>query len=242
MIIKTLSKFLKFAVIPLLLGFPVAVIAYRLQLWEMGTSFQIIKLTVFASAITLGVTVLLALFTLFKKQRDVAKVFAVLSLLLAIPVVSLAMQAGKAKSLPFIHHVSTDTVNPPEFQAIIALRGDNSNPLAYDKEKLVPLQEAAYPMLKPIISELNTDKAFAKAVEVATSLGWDIVSKNAEQGIIEAVETTLLWGFKDDVVIRIQAIDVGSKVDLRSISRIGGSDLGANAARVERFISQFSSK
>lgn len=242
MIIKTMSKFFKFAAIPLLLSFPVAVIAYRLQLLDMGTSFQIIKYSVFTSAITLGLTVLLALVTLFKKQHDVAKVYAVVSLLLAIPVGGLAMQASKAKSLPFIHHVSTDTVNPPKFQAIVALRGENSNPLAYDKEKLVPLQEAAYPMLKPIISELTTEKAFAKAVEVATSLGWEVVAQNAEQGIIEAVETTLLWGFKDDVVIRIQAVDAGSKIDLRSISRVGGSDLGANAARIERFISEFSAQ
>lgn len=242
MIIKALSKFLKFAVIPLLLGFPVAVIAYRLQLWDMGTSFQIIKLTTFASALILGFTILLALFTLFKKQRDVAKVYAIISVLLAIPVGSLAMQASKAKSLPFIHHVSTDTANLPKFEAIVALRGDNSNPLAYDKEKLIPLQQAAYPMLKPIISELNTDSAFNRAVDVATNLGWEIVAKDANKGIIEAVETTLLWGFKDDVVIRIQAVDAGSKIDLRSISRVGGSDLGANAARIERFIAEFSAQ
>jgi len=138
--------------------------------------------------------------------------------------------------------VSTDTANLPKFEAIVALRGDNSNPLAYDKEKLIPLQQAAYPMLKPIISELNTDSAFNRAVDVATNLGWEIVAKDANKGIIEAVETTLLWGFKDDVVIRIQAVDAGSKIDLRSISRVGGSDLGANAARIERFIAEFSAQ
>jgi uncharacterized protein (DUF1499 family) len=152
------------------------------------------------------------------------------------------MQASKAKSLPFIHQVSTDTVNLPEFDAIIALRGESSNPLAYDREKLEPLQLAAYPKLKPIISQLDKEKAFAKALNVASSLGWDVVAKNEQQGLIEAVDTSALWAFKDDIAIRVQAVGASSKIDLRSISRIGGSDLGANAARVEKFITAFANK
>ncbi|WP_077286454.1 DUF1499 domain-containing protein [Cognaticolwellia aestuarii] len=240
MIIQTIAKFFKLAAIPLLLGFPIAIIAYRLQVWQMATSFQIIKFTGYGSAIIFTLALLLALFSLFKKQANVAKSYGLVMILLAIPVIGLSMQASKAKSLPFIHHVSTDTVNPPKFQAIVALRGENSNPLAYDSEKLAPLQKAAYPKVKSIMSELNTQQAFSRAVDTAMNLGWEIVAKNAEQGIIEAVDTTLLWAFKDDVVIRIQATTSGSKIDLRSISRIGGTDLGANAKRVETFISNFS--
>tara|TARA_R110002167_G_scaffold3614_1_gene17494 strand:+ start:12975 stop:13700 length:726 start_codon:yes stop_codon:yes gene_type:complete len=240
MLIKTMAKIFKLAVIPLLLGFPIAIIAYRLQVWPMGTSFQIIKCTGYGSAIVLALALLLGLFALFKKQKDVAKSYALVVILLAIPVIGLSMQGTKAKSLPFIHHVSTDTINPPKFQAIVALRGEGSNPLEYDSEKLAPLQKAAYPKVKTIISELSAEQAFANAVDTAVNLGWEIVAKHAEQGIIEATDTTLLWGFKDDVVIRIQATTTGSKVDLRSISRIGGTDLGANAKRVESFISRFS--
>lgn len=240
MIIQTIAKLFKLAAIPLLLGFPIALIAYRLQIWQMATSFQIIKLTGYGSAIVFALALLLGLFSLFKKQHNAAKSYALVMILLAIPVIGLSMQASKAKSLPFIHHVSTDTINPPKFQSIVALRGEGSNPLAYDTEKLAPLQKAAYPKVKSIVSGLNHEQAFIRAVDIAESLGWEVVAKNAEQGLIEAVDTTLLWAFKDDVVIRVQATTTGSKIDLRSISRIGGTDLGANAKRVETFITNFS--
>lgn len=229
----------KFTPIPLLLGFPLAVMAYRLQLWEMGTSFKLILFTGLMSTIVLILAMSVGIFSLFKKQDGVIKRCAFAIVILAIPVVGLSMQAVKSRSLPFLHQVSTDTVNLPQFQAIIALRGDDSNPLEYDSEKLAPIQREAYPELKPIISELNKQQAFNQAVNTAKELGWEIVEKNSEQGIIEAVDTTLLWAFKDDVVIRIQASGTGSKIDLRSISRIGGSDIGANADRIIKFITSF---
>ncbi|GHB60536.1 hypothetical protein GCM10008107_07230 [Psychrosphaera saromensis] len=242
MVIDNITKFLKYAVIPLLLGFPVAIIAYRLELWSMGTSFQIIKLTGFISMAVLLIAILVAIFALVKKQKDLAKTCAVVAVLVALPVVGLSMQAAKAKSLPFIHQVSTDTVDLPKFKVIVALRGENSNPLDYDSEKLAPLQQAAYPQLQTIVSELNVDAAFAKAVDVTNDLGWEIVAQNKDSGMIEAVDTTLLWAFKDDVAIRVQMTDSGSKIDLRSISRVGMSDLGANAARITKFITAFKLK
>ena len=242
MLINTITKALKAVVIPLLLGFPIAVIAYRMELWPMATSFQIIKYTGYASIAVLVIALLLGLFTLFKKQYPLAKRCAVIAILSAIPAIALSMQAAKAKSLPFIHQVTTDTVNLPKFDAIIALRGNNSNPLTYDQAKLAPMQLAAYPKLKPIISELDKDQAFAKAEDIALSLGWDVVAKNEQQGLIEAVDTTALWAFKDDIAIRVQTVGATSVIDLRSISRVGGTDLGANAARIEKFIAAFSNQ
>lgn len=242
MIIHTISKFFKFALIPLLLGFPIAVIAYRLNVWEMGTSFKIIQLTGFVSAAVFLLSVVLGVFSLIKKQKDVAKVYAIVALLLAIPVIGLLGQATKAKSLPFIHHITTDTVNPPKFERIVELRGQNSNPLDYDSETLAPLQQSAYPNVQPIVTNLSATQAFNKALATVMQSGWEVVNKNEQTGMIEAVDTTLLWGFKDDVVIRVTAIENGSKVDLRSISRIGLSDLGVNAKRIEQFIKDFNAK
>jgi hypothetical protein len=239
MVMNTISKFCKLAVIPLFLGFPIAVIAYRLQLWSMGVSFQIIKYTGYVSIAVFLIAILVALFALFKKQKDVAKTCVVVALLLAIPVTGLSMQAAKGKSLPFLHQVSTDTVNLPAFDVIIALRGEKSNPLDYDREKLALLQQAAYPELQSILSDLSVEQAFTKAVDTAMNLGWEVVAKDKDRGMIEAVDTTLLWAFKDDVAIRVQLTDMGSKVDLRSISRVGGTDLGANAERIKKFITAF---
>lgn len=241
MIITSIIKACKAIVVPLLLGFPLAVIAYRMNLWSMATSFQIIKFTGYISIAVLVLSVLIGLFSLFKKEFSLAKRCAVIAVLVAIPAIGLVMQAAKAKSLPFLHQVTTDTVNLPQFNAVVALRGEKSNPLAYDREKLAPLQLAAYPKLKPIISQLNKDQAYAKALDIALSLGWEVVAEDPQQGLIEAVDTTALWAFKDDIAIRVQAVGATSIIDLRSISRIGKTDLGANAARVEKFITAFSS-
>ncbi len=86
--------------------------------------------------------------------------------------------------------------------------------------------------------------AFNKAVNIAEDLGWIIVSKDQANSIIEATQTTTLWQFKDDIVIRIRAnaqTPDTTDIDLRSVSRIGRSDLGANANRIQRFIDQFNS-
>jgi apolipoprotein N-acyltransferase len=123
MVINAITKFCKYAVIPLLLGFPVAIIAYRLDLWSMGVSFKIIQYTGFISMAVLVIALLVAIFALVKKQKDVATTCGIVTVLLALPVVGLSMQAAKAKSLPFIHQVITDTVKLPEFDSIIALRG-----------------------------------------------------------------------------------------------------------------------
>ncbi len=239
MLINKITCALKYIAILLLLGFPVAIIAYRLQIWPMGISFKIIAFTGYISIAGLVISFLLGLFSVLKKKPTIVKGCVIAGILFAIPAVGLTMQFVKVKSLPFIHHVSTDTNNPPQFQAIIALRGENSNPLTYDTEKLAPLQLSAYPEVKPILSKLTKVQAFDRAIATAKSLGWEIITQDGEQGIIEAVDTTLLWAFKDDVVIRIQETETGSKIDLRSISRIGGSDLGANAKRVIKFITSF---
>jgi len=237
--IKTISTICKYLAIPLVLGFPIAVIAYRLNLWEMGTSFKIIQYTGYGSIVVLAITLIVGIFAFIKKYKPIAERSACIAVLLAVPVIGLALQASKAKSLPFLHQVTTDTVNLPQFNSIVALRGEGSNPLAYNSEKLAPLQLQAYPELKPIISELTFEQAFSKAIQTAKALDWEIVAQQPEQGSIEAVDTTLLWGFKDDIAIRIIATNTGSKIDLRSISRIGGTDLGANADRVKNFIKMF---
>lgn len=239
MFIKIVLKILKIAPLPLLLSFPLAVLAYRMELWGMGTSFKLIQFSAIFSAVLLILAIIIGIISFIKKQQDAIKVCIVAGVLLAVPVIGLSMQALKAKSLPFIHQVATDTTNLPEFNVVIGLRGDSSNPLAYDHATLAPLQQEFYPELQPILSELNTEQAFTQAVNTAMALGWKVVAKNKQQGIVEAVDSTLIWGFKDDVVIRIQQTQAGSKIDLRSISRIGGSDLGANAARIKRFIDAF---
>jgi uncharacterized protein (DUF1499 family) len=81
-------------------------------------------------------------------------------------------------------------------------------------------------------------RALQLAERAARAMGWDIVAVAPDDLRIEATDTTLLFGFKDDVVIRVTANGNGSRVDARSLSRIGGSDLGTNAKRIRSFMRQ----
>jgi uncharacterized protein (DUF1499 family) len=151
-----------------------------------------------------------------------------------------------ARSVPPIHNISTDIVDPPQFDAVVAIRGEGTNPLAYKVENgdLGEIQQTAYPNISTITVDINAQEAFKQATSIAVNLGWDIVNKDEAKGIIEATQTTTLWQFKDDIVIRIRPnaqSPASTDVDLRSVSRIGQSDLGANAARIQRFIDQFPS-
>lgn len=163
---------------------------------------------------------------------------AILGLVLGLGVAApLGQSIVVGAKLPRIHDISTDLANPPSFNAIIAARGDASNALDRAKpENLAELQRAAYPDIAPLILPDHPGKVFEAAEALARKHGWEIAATLPETGMIEATATTKLLNFKDDVVIRISEKDGGSIVDMRSVSRVGESDLGANANRIRTFL------
>lgn len=144
----------------------------------------------------------------------------------------------KANGVPPIHDISTDTVNPPEFVAVAPLRAaaDADNPVEYAGPKAAEQQLKAFPDL--VTTTLNADPAqvFAASVAAAKELGWEMVAEVPAEGRVEATDTTAYFGFKDDVVIRIAPDGTGSIIDVRSKSRVGMGDLGANADRIRAFL------
>ena len=156
----------------------------------------------------------------------------------AIPAAALLLMAMTSREVPPIHDISTDVVDPPTFETAVGLRGDSSNPLDI-KPEVIEQQVEAYPDLKTIRSPRSYASSYSLALTTAKSLGWEITREDPNAGFIEAVDTTAIMQFKDDVVIRIRTNESGSLVDLRSISRVGVSDLGANAARISRFAEAF---
>ena len=122
----------------------------------------------------------------------------------------------------------------------ISLTAPKHDQTVGDSGALGDLQLAAYPNVKTHVSSLSVAEALGKAEQVAKGMGWEIVNIDVNKGILEATETTLLWGFKDDIIVRVAEQGGQTLVDLRSVSRIGRSDLGVNAARIEKFIEQFS--
>ena len=144
-----------------------------------------------------------------------------------------------ATSVPGIHNISTDVNDPPAFNAVAALRGEGTNPLDYDAAKLAPLQTEAYPDVKSLQTDLDRAAALARSVTVLEDMGLEIVAADPEGRIVEATFTSFWFGFKDDLVVRVRPQGTGSLIDLRSVSRVGESDLGANAKRISEFLGRF---
>jgi hypothetical protein len=141
-----------------------------------------------------------------------------------------------AADVPRIHDITTDTDDPPQFVALLPIRKQAPNGAQYGGEAVARAQKAAYPDIVPALLAEPPQQAYGHALAAARAMGWDIAAAEAGEGRIEAVATTRWFRFKDDVVIRVSAHEGGSRVDIRSMSRIGRSDLGANAARIRAFM------
>jgi hypothetical protein len=150
-------------------------------------------------------------------------------------------------TVPAIHDVSTNLADPPAFQTL-ALRTDNLDniPGADDKDMrgLTPLQrwavvhQKAYGDIRSVRSNEPVPMVIAKAERLAKARGWDVAISLPEEGRLEATATSAFFRFKDDVVLRVRPSETGegSIVDMRSVSRVGISDLGMNAKRVRSFL------
>jgi uncharacterized protein (DUF1499 family) len=148
--------------------------------------------------------------------------------------------------VPPIHEISTDLQSPPPFVAVREIRAKipGLNPVDYVVEQpgrsgtinVPEAQRAAYPDIQPLQLAMPPADAFARVESAARSLGWEIVASAPEEGRLEATETTLFFGFKDDIVVRLRAEAGGTRVDVRSKSRVGVGDVGANAARIRKFL------
>jgi len=186
-----------------------------------------------------GFVSLALLFALVRSGRRGGKhclVAAALSLPALIGVLVLGLQGAK---VPPIHDISTDAVNPPAFSAAKSLRKAGDNSLAYAGAAIAEPQQRAYPDITPIATSMAPAEAFQACRAAATGLGWRILAENSVQGTIEAADRTLVFGFTDDIVVRIAPTAGGSRIDLRSASRVGVSDLGVNAKRIRAFIRAF---
>ncbi len=144
----------------------------------------------------------------------------------------------KPRAAP-IHNISTDTANPPVFLVLDESRPGARNWLEYGGPELAAAQAAAYPDIAPLETDLSAGAAYDRALVVAQSMGWDIVAANEGNLRFEATARTPVFYFADDIVLVVTPREVGSRVDMRSVSRVGRSDQGVNAARIRAFQKQF---
>jgi uncharacterized protein (DUF1499 family) len=217
-------------------------LGHRWGWWDYPTGFLILRCAVWSGVAAAA----LSLFAIIIAMRGGVRrgvVYGVHGLIigaLVFGVPSYKVSAGR--KLPAIHDITTDTGDPPRFVAVLPLRKDAPNTAEYGGAKLAALQQQGYPDLAPAMLDMPPRAAFDLALSVARASGWEIVAAAPEDNRIEATATTLMFGFKDDVVIRITPAGSGSRIDVRSVSRVGRGDLGANAARIREFLQQLSSQ
>lgn len=209
---------------------------YRRELWELGTAFGMIRWAAYLGILG-GLLALAGLVV----ARPVGRPTAVFAVALA----AAALAAGlpwswmqRARRVPPIHDITTDTQDPPQFVAVLPLRAGAKNPSEYGGDSVAVQQRAGYPDIAPVRLPLAPAAAFARARDAAGAMGWTMVAADSAAGRIEATATTRWFGFRDDVVVRVRPDGAGSRVDVRSLSRIGGSDVGTNAARIRAYVAR----
>jgi len=210
-------------------------IGYRLDLWHFRTGFAILQWAFFGALAAALIS--LAGLIVGRAAKPGVLLIGLLGLLIGLVTAYLPWSYKRVvSSLPYIHDITTDVQNPPEFVAAAKLRKEGDHPVAYDGPEVAAKQQEAYPDLAPFVTKTPKAQVFEAARNALTALGLDITEANPTEGRIEAVATTLLYGFKDDVVVRIQDTPAGTRVDVRSKSRVGRSDLGVNAKRIRAFL------
>lgn len=225
------------ALIMLLIAGPL----YRIDLIHFGTSFTIMRWAAYLG-IAAMLLVIIAFFiirpTSLRSRSALVVSFVAAFIAFYLPY----SQLQTARTVPPIHDISTDTSNPPEFVEVAPLRADAPNPAEYAGAETAQQQHEYYPEIQTLRFNQQPQQVFEAALEVVQRSGWELVDADANEGRIEATATTFWFGFKDDVIIRVVADGDQSLLDVRSKSRIGRSDVGANAARIRAFTKQLENR
>jgi len=217
------------SVVSLLLG----PIGTRAGWWTFATGFTLLRWSVYLGLAAAVVS--LAGGAIARRWRAAAVAIVVGLVTAAVP---WNLQRA-ARGVPPIHDITTDLQDPPRFVAVLPLRAGAPNPPEYLAGPVADEQRRAYPDIQPLELPIPAAQAFDRALAVARDLDWEIVASDGAAGRIEAVDTTYWFGFKDDIVIRIRDQAGGARIDVRSKSRVGRGDAGANARRIRTFLRAF---
>jgi uncharacterized protein (DUF1499 family) len=222
------------AALALLLAGP----GHRLGWWSFGTGFSVLRWAAYGGIAAAAVSIAALILAPWRGQRR-GMFRALAGLIIGLITVGVpAYYLQTARAVPPIHDITTDIENPPEFQDILPLRADAPNPASYGGPAVAEQQREGYPDLAPADYPIAPSAAFEVALAAAQAVGWTIVATDEAAGRIEATDQTFWFGFVDDIVIRVRPTDAGSRIDLRSVSRVGVSDVGTNAARVRAYLAE----
>jgi uncharacterized protein (DUF1499 family) len=199
----------------------------RFDMWSYRVGLMVFRWSAYV-AMAAGVLCVLVLAFPAGRRRGIAAPIVALLVALAVLYAPLQFQR-QARAVPPINDITTDTDNPPRYM---------TSERRYPGAEFARQQRAAYPDIAPALLAVPPREAFGRALAVAEAMGWEVVGRDPANGTIEAVDSTKWFGFKDDIAIRVAAAAQGSRIDVRSKSRVGRSDLGTNARRIRAYLQQ----
>jgi len=221
--------------------FGVAVVLLAIVIVNLGFLDPVPAIATLAGALFFAfIAILLALGAFVMIWREGFRGLGLAVAALAIGLAMLAYPgylAYRFYRLPPINDITTDAADPPRFEAIARLRPRGANPVAYAGGEVTQLQRRFYGDIEPLLVSVTPQEAYEAAMAVITKRKWRVVDARAPQagrreGRIEAVARTPIMGFRDDIVVRVRPAEDGARVDMRSASRYGRHDFGANASRI----------
>ncbi len=218
------------------------VLTQRFQILPFKVAFGSFALALLVLSVT-AVVALLVLALSFGPLSNAVRMPSMMAFVLGfIPLVVVISVVGSGFKVPRIHDISTDPSNPLVFKHAQSLRKPGENSIAPPSEKTLKLQAKFYTDIQPLSVDLAPEKAYERSLSVVNELGWELTHSDKNERQIEALERTALFGFVDDIVIKVSPKSgdaTSSVINLRSVSRVGKSDLGANAKRIKRFFEAF---
>jgi len=223
--------------------FSLAVAALSVIIVRSGLLEIVPALTTFAAALVfaaLAVLLAFASFVVIWRQGLSGLGYALLGLFLGLLLLAYPGYLGyRASKLPTIADITTDPANPPRFDVLARLRPRGSS--NYPGATVAERQRAAYPDVVPLQVDTTPKLAYDIALALVSKRKWVVVDQRPpapgrRDGVIEAVARTLIMGFRDDVAIRVSPLGQGARVDVRSASRFGLHDFGANASRIRSLL------
>jgi len=231
-----------------LIVFTLSGFGYQWQWWGLGMGFTLLRYGFYMSAAG-GVISIIGAIIARPSRKVCGFEYALVGIVASIAVCGTTwFFYSRANTAPPIHDITTDLVNPPQFQAVLPMRKNAPNKSAYFGDdsvrwqgKMVTVSEAqreAYPDIVPVMFSVSPDQAYQYALNAAKKMDWwEIQAANPSTGRIEATSTIPWFGFKDDIVIRVDSSSSGSRLDIRSDSRLGMGDIGENARRINNYMS-----
>lgn len=204
-------------------------LGYRAGWWHFLTGLRIAEWAIYGSVVALALG-MIGTWTSLRAGARRGFITALFGIALALPVVGVAVQwEVSARNHPPINDISTDLDDPPVFW-------DMPDPADHPGAQVAELQRQGYPDLAPLQVALPPQRAFEQALALVRERGWEVIAADEVDLRIEATASSRLYGFTDEIVIRVSETPDGARIDLRSRSRLGRIDRGVNAARIRAFL------